>query len=128
MDNNVLAKRGFSLAELSLVLMVVSLFIAASFYSAAKIRQIASAQRTINELNAIADVSTQYYLENGAWPVNLAGLRPKYLAANAGILTLLAVLYNYLRRFRGIGINAFAQRPINQQELWQRGCGCKSRQ
>lgn len=93
MDNNVLAKRGFSLAELSLVLMIVSVFIAASFYSAAKIRQVALAQRTINELNTIATVSTQYYLENGAWPVNLSGLRPKYLVANSGNLNPFGNVY-----------------------------------
>ena len=36
MDNNVLKRRGFSLAELSLVLMLAGVFIAAAFYSAAK--------------------------------------------------------------------------------------------
>lgn len=83
MDSNLLARRGFSLVELGLVLMVVSVLIAVSFYSAAKIRQIALAQRTINELNAIATVSTQYYLENGAWPMNLFDLRPKYLSVQS---------------------------------------------
>ncbi len=80
MDHNVLAKRGFSLVELSLVLMVASVFIAASFYSAAKIRQIASAQRVIVELDAIAIAGTRYYSEHGAWPVNISDLRPSYLA------------------------------------------------
>ncbi len=86
MDSDVLAKRGFSLLELSLVLMVVSVLIAVSSYSAAKIRQVALAQRAVSELNAIASVSTQYYLENGAWPVNLSDLRPKYLEANSNDL------------------------------------------
>jgi len=79
MDSDVLAKRGFSLVELGLVLMVISVFIAISSYSAAKIRQVVKAQRTLNELDAIASVSTQYYLENGAWPASLADLHPKYL-------------------------------------------------
>jgi prepilin-type N-terminal cleavage/methylation domain-containing protein len=79
MDNNVLARRGFSLVELSLVLMVVSVFIAASSYSAAKIRQIASAQRVIEELDAIVVAGTRYYSEHGAWPVSLSDLRPGYL-------------------------------------------------
>ncbi len=79
MDNNVLAKRGFSLAELSLVLMVASVFIAASFYFAAKIRQIASAQRVVEEMDSIAAAGTRYYSERGAWPVNLSDLRPSYL-------------------------------------------------
>ena len=79
MDNNVLAKRGFSLVELSLVLMIASVFIAASFYSAAKIRQVALAQRVTGELDAIAAAGTRYYSEHGAWPVNLSDLRPSYL-------------------------------------------------
>ncbi len=83
MDSDVLAKRGFSLVELGLVLMVTSVLIAISFYSAAKIRQVTLAQRTISELDTIASVSTQYYLENGAWPVSVSDLRPKYLSANS---------------------------------------------
>ena len=86
MDNNVLAKRGFNLVELSLVLMVVSVFIAASFYSAAKIRQIASAQRVIEELDSIAAASTRYYSEHGAWPNGLSDLRPSYLGQQSGDL------------------------------------------
>jgi type II secretory pathway pseudopilin PulG len=87
MDSHVLAKqRGFSLVELGLVLMVVSAVIATSFYSALKIRQVVRAQRTINELDNIASVSTQYYFENGAWPATLSDLRPKYLSANSSDL------------------------------------------
>jgi len=79
MDNNVLKRRGFSLAELSLVFMLAGVFIAAAFYSAAKIRQIASAQRVIEELDSVVLASTRYYSERGAWPVSLADLRPSYL-------------------------------------------------
>lgn len=86
MDSDLLAKRGFSLVELGLALMVVSVLIAVSFYSAAKIRQVSLAQRAVNELNAIATVSTQYYLENGAWPVNLSDLRSKYLGPGSSDL------------------------------------------
>lgn len=86
MDNNLLAKRGFSLAELGLVLMVVSVFIAVSFYSAVKIRQLASAQRVIEELDAIATAGIRYYSEYGAWPVNLADLRPSYLVQQSSDL------------------------------------------
>ncbi len=79
MDNNVLKSRGFSLVELSLVLMLAGVFIAAAFYSAAKIRQVASAQRVIEEMDSVALASTRYYSEHGAWPVSLADLRPSYL-------------------------------------------------
>ena len=79
MDNNVLKRRGFSLAELSLVLMLTGVFIAAAFYSAAKIRQVASGIRALEELDSIALASARYYSERGAWPVNLSDLRPSYL-------------------------------------------------
>lgn len=93
MDNNVLAKRGFSLAELSLVLMVASVFIAASSYSAAKIRQAASAQRVIGELDAIAVAGTKYYSEQGAWPVNISDLRPGYLVQQSSDLNPFGNVY-----------------------------------
>ena len=86
MDDNVLAKNGFSLVELSLVLMVASVFIAAAFYSAAKIRQVTSAQRVIEELDSIAQAGTRYYSEHGAWPVNVSDLRPGYLVEQFGNL------------------------------------------
>jgi len=59
--------------------MLAGVFIAASFYSAAKIRQIASAQRVVEELDSIAIASARYYSEHGAWPATLADLRPSYL-------------------------------------------------
>ncbi len=86
MDNNVLARRGFSLVELGLVLMVISVLFAASFYSAAKIRQTAYAQRVIEELDSIAAVSIRYYSEHGAWPVNISDLRPSYLVQSSSDL------------------------------------------
>ncbi len=59
--------------------MLAGVFIAAAFYSAAKIRQIASAQRVIEELDSVALASTRYYSEHGAWPMNISDLRPSYL-------------------------------------------------
>ena len=112
MDNNVLARRGFSLAELSLVLMIVSVFIAVSFYSAAKIRQVALAQRTINELNTIATVSTQYYLENGAWPVNLSDLRPKYLGVSSGDLNPFGNAYTITTAASGISVSTLLPKGL----------------
>jgi hypothetical protein len=59
--------------------MLAGIFIASAFYSAAKIRQTASAQRVVVELESIALASTRYYSQNGAWPVSLSDLRPSYL-------------------------------------------------
>jgi prepilin-type N-terminal cleavage/methylation domain-containing protein len=93
MDSNLLGRRGFSLAELSLVLMVVSIFIAASFYSAARIRQLVSAQRVIGELEAIAIASTRYYSEHGAWSASLSDLRPSYLVQQSSNLNPFGNIY-----------------------------------
>lgn len=83
MDRNLLNKRGFSLAELSLVLIISAVLIALASYSAGRIRQVALAQRALEELSAIALASARYYAECGTWPVDTADLRPKYLGAQA---------------------------------------------
>jgi len=92
--------------------MVASVFIAASFYFAAKIRRVASAQRTIDELNTIATVSTQYYLENGAWPVNLSDLRPKYLVANSGDLNPFGNVYTITTGASGVSISTLLPKGL----------------
>ncbi len=66
------------------MLMLAGVFIAAAFYSAAKIRQVYKAQRVISELESIALASTRYYSEHGAWPAALADLRPSYLVQESG--------------------------------------------
>lgn len=86
MDSDILGRRAFSLIELGLVLMVVSLLVAVSSYSAARIRQVVKAQRTIHELDTLASVSTRYYLDHGAWPADTAGLRPGYIGADSSDL------------------------------------------
>ena len=112
MDSNVLAKRGFSLAELSLVLMVVSALFAVSGYSAAKIQQAASAQRVIEELNAIAEASTRYYSEHGAWPVDLAGLRPGYLAQQSGDLNPFGNAYTIASSVSSVSVSTLLPKGL----------------
>lgn len=112
MDSHVLTKRGFSLTELVLVLMVVSVFIAATGYSAAKIRQVAKAQRTINELDAIASVSTQYYLENGAWPASLVDLRPRYLSLTSGDLNHFGNTYTITGNVSRVSVSTVVPRGV----------------
>jgi prepilin-type N-terminal cleavage/methylation domain-containing protein len=112
MDNNVLARRGFSLAELSLVLMVASVFITASFYSAAKIRQAASAQRVNEEMDAIAAASTRYYSEHGAWPVSLSDLRPSYLGQQSSDLNPFGKAYTITSGVSGISISTLLPKGL----------------
>jgi prepilin-type N-terminal cleavage/methylation domain-containing protein len=93
MDNNVLARRGFSLLELVLVVAAALIFMAASFYCVGKIRHVAFSQRVSNELDTIASAALEYYRQNGAWPVNLSGLRPGYLGAQSGDLNPFGNVY-----------------------------------
>lgn len=112
MDSDVLARRGFSLIELGLVLMVASVFIAVSFYSAAKIRQVVIAQRTINELNTIAIVSSQYYLENGAWPASVSDLRPKYLGLQSSDLNPFGNAYTITSGVSGVSVSTLLPKGL----------------
>jgi len=112
MDSDFLERRGFSLVELSLVLMVASLLIAVSFYSAVKIRQAALAQRTINELNTLATVSTQYYLENGAWPNSLSDLRPKYLGFNSSDVNPFGNAYTIIADTSKVSVSALLPKGL----------------
>ena len=112
MDNNVLAKRGFSLAELSLVLMVASVFIAVSFYSAAKIRQVVSAQRVIEELDSIAAAGTRYYSEHGAWPTGLSDLRPSYLGQQSSDLNPFGNAYTITSGASGVSVFTFLPKGL----------------
>ncbi|TRZ49844.1 prepilin-type N-terminal cleavage/methylation domain-containing protein [bacterium] len=112
MDNNVLARRGFSLAELSLVLMVASVFIAASFYSAAKIRQIASAQRVMEEMDSIAVASARYYSEHGAWPTGLSDLRPSYLGQQSSDINPFGNAYTITSGVSGVSISTLLPKGL----------------
>jgi prepilin-type N-terminal cleavage/methylation domain-containing protein len=113
MDSHVLVReKGFSLIELVLVLMLASVFIAAVSHSALKIRQLAKAQRTLSELEVIASVSIQYYLENGAWPATLADLRPKYLSANSSGLNPFGNAYTIAGATSSVSVSTFLPKGL----------------
>ncbi len=100
------------MAELSLVLMVASVFITASFYSAAKIRQAVSAQRVIEEMDAIAAASTRYYSEHGAWPVSLSDLRPSYLGQQSSDLNPFGNAYTITSGASGVSISTLLPKGL----------------
>ncbi|MDD5610561.1 MAG: prepilin-type N-terminal cleavage/methylation domain-containing protein [Candidatus Omnitrophica bacterium] len=113
MDDNVLKRRkGFSLAELSLVLMLAGVFIAAAFYSAAKIRQVVSAQRVMTELESIALASTRFYSERGAWPAALADLRPGYLAQQSNDVDPFGNAYTITSNASSVSVSTFLPKGL----------------
>jgi len=83
MDRDILKNGGFNLIELSLVFAIAAMLLGAVFCSAARTRRIALAGRTIQEMDALASASTQYYLGIGAWPQDVADLRPAHLSPEA---------------------------------------------
>ena len=113
MDNNILTRRrGFSLAELSLVLMLAGIFIASAFYSAAKIRQTASAQRVMTELESIALASTRFYSERGAWPAALADLRPSYLVQQSSDVNPIGNAYTISSNVSSISVSTILPKGL----------------
>lgn len=92
MDSDIL-KKGFGLFEIVVVLAVMATLIAIVAVSSSKQRQIAQAERTLNELIVVSSACTQYYNDNGAWPANLAALRPKYLSAQSDDSNVFGNLY-----------------------------------
>lgn len=112
MDSDVLTKRGFSLVELGVVLMAVSVIFAVSFYSAGKIRQTAFAQRTLDELNAIASVSIEYYKERGAWPVSLSDLRPEYLVSGSSDINPFGSAYTISSGAFGVSVSTLLPKGL----------------
>jgi len=112
MDNNVLKRRGFSLAELSLVLMLAGVFIAAAFYSAAKIRQVASGIRVLEELDSVALASARYYSEQGAWPVSLADLRPSYLVQQSSDVNPFGNVYTITSNVSSVSVSTLLPKGL----------------
>lgn len=87
MDSDVLGHRGFNLIELSIVLAITAMLLAIALYSAKAIREVALAERAVNELTSIAVASTRYHSQNEAWPASLSDLRREgYLAPGSGDL------------------------------------------
>ena len=112
MDSDVLTRRGFSLVELGVVLMAVSAILAVSFYSAGKIRQAAFAQRTLDELNAIAGASLEYYKERGAWPVSLSDLRPEYLVSGSSDVNPFGSAYTISSGVFGVSVSTLLPKGL----------------
>lgn len=92
--------------------MLLGVFTAAAFYSAAKIRQAAAAQRIIAELDAIASAGARYYSEHGAWPASLADLRPSYLAQQSSNLNPFGNIYSITSNASSISVSTLLPKGL----------------
>jgi len=92
--------------------MLAGIFIAAAFYSAAKIRQTASAQRVIVELESVALASTRFYSQNGAWPVSLSDLRPSYLVQQSSDLNPFGNVYTITSNSSSVSVSTLLPKGL----------------
>ncbi len=101
------------------MLMLAGVFIAAAFYSAAKIRQIASAQRVIEELDSVALASTRYYSEHGAWPMNISDLRPSYLVQQSSDVNPFGNAYTITSNASSVSVSTLLPKGL----ITSKSCG-----
>jgi type II secretory pathway pseudopilin PulG len=118
MDGDVLKRRSFSLVELGLVLTALSVILAVSFYSTARMRQAVKAQRTLDELNTVALVSMRYYLENGGWPTSLSDLQPKYLGSNSTELSPFGNPYWITGRVSSVSVSTILPKGLVSEKIF----------
>jgi microcystin-dependent protein/type II secretory pathway pseudopilin PulG len=81
-------KRGFSLIEISLVLLSGAILCGALVPGYVRSLYIEVARRTALEMSQVAEAARGYYIEHNAWPVDMPGL------ATAGFLDLAWVAKN----------------------------------
>jgi len=112
MDSNLLTRRGFSLLETSFALLLVIVFMSSVICLAVRIKQGAFSQRVINELGAIATASLNYYAENGAWPANVADLRPGYLESQTGSLNPFGNAYTITGGLSSVSVSTVLPRGL----------------
>lgn len=92
--------------------MAAGVFIAAAFYPAAKIRQLALAQRLIKELDSIAIAGTRYYSEHGAWPASLADLRPSCLVQQSSDINPFGNAYTITSNVSSISVSTLLPKGL----------------
>lgn len=74
-------KDGYSLIELLLVLVVVSMILFISLNYSVKKAEQDRIDRTVTQMQQILNAALAYYVANNAWPTSLAVLTPTYLPA-----------------------------------------------
>jgi len=68
-------QRGFTLLEIAVVLVVITILAGAAMPTVAKKVRIAYAQKTAQEIGIIQDASKNYYIDNKGWPASISTLQ-----------------------------------------------------
>lgn len=76
------SEKGYSLVELLLVLVVVSMILFMGLNYTVKKAEQDRIDRTVTQMQQILNAALAYYVANNAWPTSLAAMTPTYLPTN----------------------------------------------
>lgn len=85
MDNNFTMKKGFTLLELTLVLMIVGILLVTIISNGTNFINRAKCQATVREMGSIAQAAVDYYNSSSSdpdmltWPASISNLAPTYI-------------------------------------------------
>lgn len=80
---NKILKGGFSLLEMTVVLIIITILASAVIPQFVKGYQVNAANKTALDISAIEEASRAYYVANNSWPANIAALQAgNYLPAS----------------------------------------------
>jgi type IV pilus assembly protein PilA len=75
------AKKGFTLVEIMIVVVIIGLLAAMAIPAFQKVRENSRKQTIVNNLRQVASAGQQYLLEQGATSVTYGDLSPTYFPA-----------------------------------------------
>jgi prepilin-type N-terminal cleavage/methylation domain-containing protein len=85
MDNNLAVKSGFTLLELTIVLVIIGILLVAIISNGTNFINRAKFQATVREMGSIAQAAIDYYSSSSSdpnmltWPASLSSLAPIYM-------------------------------------------------
>ena len=79
------SKKGFTLVEIMIVVVIIGLLAAMAIPAFSKVRQQSREKAVTNNLRQIASAGQQYILEEGEQSITYSGLTPTYFASIATV-------------------------------------------